>query len=124
MNILIPSNRMFRGMTFLPDGQQMSGWLPKGMFAHGGEMDLVYSDLGVSKRARAVQLVPLGTQKQRAALGTWYVGTETAAVLTERHADPDHEPCPGCGVLCLRGEMEHTGTCSSCADAAYDRAAR
>lgn len=81
-NIIEVPARSFRGLTYLPNGQQFSSWLPKGEYDVIGETDLTYSDLGTVKRASAVQLVNIATAEK------WYVGVEAAEQLEREHKRP------------------------------------
>lgn len=58
--------RKVRGLTYLPHGQQFSGWVPKGRYDVQGEVDITYSSLGETMRYRAIKICH---QKE----GTWYV---------------------------------------------------
>lgn len=62
----VKQDRAVRGLTYLPHGQQYSGYLPKGEYSVLGECTVSYSDLGETKHAPAVKL--------RSAKGEqWYV---------------------------------------------------
>lgn len=77
--VVIPDRYTCRGLTFLPHGQQMTGSVPAGTYDVGGECDLCYTDLGVSKRGRAVPITNIDT------LEKWYVGPAVALFLLKEH---------------------------------------
>lgn len=62
----VKSSREVRGLTYMPNGQQISGWLRKGQFVVIGECSLAYTDLGQDRHSPAVEL--LATNGER-----WYV---------------------------------------------------
>lgn len=57
-----------RGITFCPNGQQYSGYLPAGEYLILGECELAYSDLGRVKRSPAVKLQTTGAYVHH-----WYI---------------------------------------------------
>ncbi len=80
--VLIPDRYTCRGITFLPNGQQMSLGLPKGEYDVVCECNLTYSDLGKTKMGRACMLVNIDNGEK------WYVGVEIGKWLTECHLRP------------------------------------
>lgn len=66
MVITVTDSRVFRAYTFLPHGQRMEQWLPKGTYEYAGE---VWLD-SVSQ-IRALMLYGLDERNK----GTWYVST-------------------------------------------------
>ena len=67
--IKLTNRSRYRGLTYLPHGQQMSCYLPKGEYVSDGEEQLLTSSfLGVARTDKVIMLLQVkdGTK--------WYVG--------------------------------------------------
>ncbi len=80
--VTIPDRYTARGLTWLGHGQQYSGSVPPGEYDVIGECDVCYSDLGIQKRGRAVQLVNIANAEK------WYVSLNVADYLVSQHKRP------------------------------------
>ena len=62
--------RQLRGITYLPHGQQFSGWIPQGKYDVGETFSVWISTLGINELHEVIELIAVGAGNH----GKWLVG--------------------------------------------------
>lgn len=104
----ISKSATVRGITFLPNGQQMTGQLPSGDYRVIGNCTLSYCDLGQSKQSPAVKLECTRTCCK------WYIAPAIAADLPDapEPAPLTDEQSRLIDATCARADAACYGTAS------------